>query len=261
MGLCIPDIEQSLCNQLCRPAWVAAALGNDLYSWDRELKEAQESGHSQVMNALWIIAHKHNQSMENAKALCRTTIHDSVRVFLEVIQETKDRADISNDLRIYIEALQYFVSGNLAWSLTCPKYDSTRDFNEQQRNWMKSEVGASELLPICELGKAYVVDVHFSLPSSEDCGNEVQTERQSTQGNAASKVHQISNGDVARDCPAISGRYQDISSNGHTATTNVSLPNERIRNESKRSAEDIILCELSDITREVWSLNWPNATY
>jgi geranylgeranyl pyrophosphate synthase len=193
MGLCIPENEQSLCIDLCRPAWVAAALSNDLYSWDRELQRAQDLGQSQVMNGLWVLVHKNALSIEKAKAVCRATINDSAGRFLQVIQETKIRTDVSNDLKVYVEALQYFVSGNLAWSLTCPKYDSHRDFNEQQQEWLKA--GAPESLPSHEMEKVCISNGHsgVSARSKDIAGDAISAATSVSSGHASVRNHAASN--------------------------------------------------------------------
>ncbi|RAR00829.1 geranylgeranyl diphosphate synthase [Stemphylium lycopersici] len=290
MGLCIPENEQSLCIDLCRPAWVAAALSNDLYSWDRELRRAQDLGQSQVMNGLWVLVHKNCLSIEKAKAVCRATIKDSVVRFLQVIQETKIRTDVSNDLKVYVEALQYFVSGNLAWSLTCPKYDSQRDFNQQQREWLK--VGVPESLPSHEMEK-FGISNGYSKKSARVKGIvgdaisaviSVSSGHASVGNDAASNDHTFGSGSIMSNCsaatngdatsnstvfnghPVVSGGVmsngQDIStsqvlSNGYvflneTTTLNgLGALEERSVAGDETIHDDILFCNLTKISKEI----------
>jgi hypothetical protein len=167
---------------------------------------------------------------------------------LEVIQETKGKADISNDLRIYVEALQYFVSGKLAWSLTCPRYVLTNEFNEQQRERMKS---ASEDLPIYKGDQANVSNGREPSSTGVNFGNGVQTRERIPHGNQASSVHIISNADVAFNDHAVSEGRRGVLSNTHTLANSVAFPNKPIGDKSNLNADDIVLCQLSNITKEV----------
>jgi hypothetical protein len=290
MGLCIPENEQSLCIDLCRPAWVAAALSNDLCSWDRELRRAQDLCQSQVMNGLWVLMHKNSSSIEKAKAVCRATIKDSVARFLQVIQETKIKPDVSNDLKVYVEALQYFVSGNLAWSLTCPKYDSQRDFNQQQREWLK--VGVPESLPSHEMEKVCIsngysgesvrskgivgdaISAAISVSSGHASVRNYAASNDHTFGsgsiisnyNAATNGDATSNSTVFHDHPVVSGGVmsngQDISttqvlSNGYvslnetTTLKGLGALEERSVAGDETIHDDILFCNLTKINKEI----------
>jgi hypothetical protein len=136
MGLNLSDHEQELRSQLCRPAWVALGLTNDLYSLDKERKAAKEMGEGHVCNALWVIMREHNVDEEAAARLCRQKISESVAEYAETVRRTRERADVSRDLRIFVEAIQYILSGNLAWTRGAPRYNPGATYNARQLDWM-----------------------------------------------------------------------------------------------------------------------------
>ncbi|PCG91803.1 Terpenoid synthase [Penicillium occitanis (nom. inval.)] len=122
MGLTIPEHEMSLCKELDRPAWEALALTNDLYSWEKERDDAAKAGESLVVNAIWVLMQEYSISEPEAKDLCRQKIKESVSRAVKIAEDTKKRTDLSPDLRQYTDAITYSVSGNLVWSIYCPRY-------------------------------------------------------------------------------------------------------------------------------------------
>ena len=60
--------------------------------------------------------------------------------YRKIVKDTNDRDDVSVDLKRYLEALLYSLSGNLVWSLECPRYHRWASYNERQLDWMKNEV-------------------------------------------------------------------------------------------------------------------------
>ena len=122
MALTISEQEMELCSQLARPAFAAISLTNDLFSWEKERDDAERDGLSCVVNAIWVIMKERSMTELEAKAVCRKEIKHHVAESVRVAEETRRNCDISSDLRTYIEALQYSVSGNLVWSIYCPRY-------------------------------------------------------------------------------------------------------------------------------------------
>jgi fusicocca-2,10(14)-diene synthase len=122
MGLTIPQDEMSLCKELDRPAWEALALTNDLYSWEKERDDAAKAGELLVVNAIWVLMQEYSISEAEAKDLCRQKIKESVSRAVKIAEDTKKRTDLSLDLRQYTDAITYSVSGNLVWSIYCPRY-------------------------------------------------------------------------------------------------------------------------------------------
>ncbi|KAJ6034839.1 hypothetical protein N7460_009014 [Penicillium canescens] len=136
MGLNIPEHELELRSQICRPAWVVIGLTNDLFSFDKELEAANDMGANHVCNALWVMMHEQSISQDEAKQLCRQKMGENVAEYIEAAQQTKNRADLSRDLRSFVEAVQYVMSGNLVWTLDAPRYNPNVTYNGRQLDWM-----------------------------------------------------------------------------------------------------------------------------
>jgi len=122
MALTIPDHEYELCMELARPGYAVLGLTNDLYSWDKEYKDAKKMGQDSVFNAIWVIMREQNCSEEEAKKICGDEIRKYIVEYCRIVDETKQREDLSRDLRAYIEAVMFSITGNLAWSIYCPRY-------------------------------------------------------------------------------------------------------------------------------------------
>ncbi|KAF2866148.1 isoprenoid synthase domain-containing protein [Massariosphaeria phaeospora] len=140
MALTIPEHEMPLCEKLMLPAWHAASLQNDLFSWEKEYRDAKKHGQADVVNAIWVIMKEHNMKVDQAKVFCRKKIKEAVADYVKIVERTKKDLTISLDLRKYIEAMQYSLSGNVVWSLSCPRYHEKKDYNELQLLRMKHGV-------------------------------------------------------------------------------------------------------------------------
>jgi hypothetical protein len=140
MGLTLTAPERALLSTLCRPAWIALGLTNDLYSIDKETEAAREMGESHVSNALWVMMRQHALSADKAKALCRRQIRDCVAQYVETVRATNARTDVSHDLKVFVEAIQYVLSGNLVWTRGAPRYNPDATYNEHQLEWMRNGV-------------------------------------------------------------------------------------------------------------------------
>ena len=122
MGLTIPEDEMGLCKDLGRPSWAALALTNDLYSWEKELDAATKAGAPHVINGIWVLMKEHSLTETEAKILCRKKIREFVADARRIVEKNKLNTNLSSDLRIYLEAILYSISGNLVWSIYCPRY-------------------------------------------------------------------------------------------------------------------------------------------
>ncbi|KAI6515898.1 hypothetical protein MCOR05_011786 [Pyricularia oryzae] len=144
LGLCIPESEMDLCRELMAPAWIAVGLQNDLWSWPKERDAAEKQGRGHVINALWVLMQEHKTDVDGAEQICRRLIKENVAKYLQVVRASKDNDSLSKDLRKYINAMQYSISGNVVWSLSCPRYNPDISFNKQQLEWMHHGVPASD---------------------------------------------------------------------------------------------------------------------
>lgn len=140
MALKIPEDEIDLCRELMKPAWVAVGLANDVFSWPKERDAGKRLGHDHVVNAIWVLMKEHSITEKEAERRCRELSAKYVADYVETVSRVRNDHSISWDLRRYIEAMQYSISGNIVWSKTCPRYNPSMDFNSQQLEWMKSGV-------------------------------------------------------------------------------------------------------------------------
>ncbi|KAK0639803.1 isoprenoid synthase domain-containing protein [Cercophora newfieldiana] len=140
MGLRIPPHEHELRSQLCRPAWVALGLTNDLYSIDKEREAAKTMGEDHVCNAVWVAQQEYGLGEDEAKELCREKTKDCVVQYLQTVEEVSRRTDVSRDLKIFVEAVQYILSGNVVWTLGAPRYHPEKTHNPRQLERMANGV-------------------------------------------------------------------------------------------------------------------------
>ncbi|POS74342.1 hypothetical protein DHEL01_v207267 [Diaporthe helianthi] len=140
LGLHIPDHELELCRELMANAWIAVGLQNDLWSWPKERDAAKLHGNDHVVNAIWVLMQEHKTDVNEAMDMCRKLIVEYVAKYLKVIEDTRNDVSISLDLRKYLDAMLYSISGNVVWSLECPRYNPEINFNETQSEWMRRGV-------------------------------------------------------------------------------------------------------------------------
>ena len=140
----------NLCMELARPGFAALSLANDLFSWAKERDDARRLGQPHVVNAIYVIMREQSISELEAQKFCRAKLEEVVADFVSVVDETKQRLDLSLDLRKYIEAISYSVSGNLVWSLNCPRYHPEARYSDRQLLMMeRGQVGDVES---CQIG-------------------------------------------------------------------------------------------------------------
>ena len=137
MAITIPEEEMDLSSQLLRPCWIALGLQNDFFSWEKERETATQMGATNVVNAVYVLMEEHAINVSEAKEMCRDIIKENVAEYLRVLKENRNNMELSLDLRRYLEAFQYALSGNAIWSVTCPRYHPEACFNEFQLSLMQ----------------------------------------------------------------------------------------------------------------------------
>ena len=93
-----------------------------------------------VVNVISVLMEGHSVSEEEAKAICREKIKATIFDFRKMVKDTNERTDVSVELKKYLEALLYSLSGNLVWSLEFPRYHRWASYNERQLHWMKNGI-------------------------------------------------------------------------------------------------------------------------
>lgn len=140
MGISIPEAELDLCHELANTAYLNLGLTNDLFSWQKEYDTAVAMGQDYVVNIISVLMEEHSISEEEAKEICREKIKVTIVDFRKIVEDTNERNDVSVDLKRYLEGLLYSLSGNLVWSLECPRYHRWASYNERQLDWMKNGI-------------------------------------------------------------------------------------------------------------------------
>lgn len=75
---------------------------------------------------------EHSCSEEQAKETLKQRIRLEVAKYIQVVKDTHKRTDLSDEVKRYIDTMQYTLSGNAAWSTQCPRYNSKARWNELQ---------------------------------------------------------------------------------------------------------------------------------
>ena len=99
-------------------------LVNDYFSFDREYDEFQASGESQTLtNSVWLHMEWHNVDIAAAKRMVKQAVWHYERRFLDLCAEYRcEYSSLSDHVDRHLRALAYQVSGNVVWSLNCPRY-------------------------------------------------------------------------------------------------------------------------------------------
>ena len=125
-AITIPDEEADEVRELLTPALITASLTNDLFSFEKERDDTN------VQNAVLVVMREHGCSEEKAREICKERIRAECAKYVRIVKETRTRTDLSEDVKRYIEVMQYTLSGNVAWSTQCPRYNAGAKWNELQ---------------------------------------------------------------------------------------------------------------------------------
>lgn len=158
MAITIPQSEMELCEKLMTPAWAAAALQNDIFSWEKERDAAQKSGKREIVNAVWVLMGEFSISEHDALEKLRIITKGYVRDYVAIANIQVKNENLSSDLRRYLQAILWSLSGNIVWSIQCPRYNPGEEYNVAQlalMDWGEKEKGreGNAKVPASSLGK------------------------------------------------------------------------------------------------------------
>ncbi|CAN9134015.1 unnamed protein product [Alternaria alternata] len=124
MGVTLSKEEDIQLEQIRKPYYAALGLANDFFSFDREYADFEKSGKSQTLtNAVWLHMQWYNMDVNAAKSMTLEATKRYEEQFLGSCAEFRqNNAPISEKLDRYLDALAYQISGNVVWSLNCPRY-------------------------------------------------------------------------------------------------------------------------------------------
>jgi ophiobolin F synthase len=125
-AITIPDDEEEEARRLIMPALIQASLLNDIFSFEKEKNDAN------VQNAVLIVMNERRCGEAKAREILKDRIRLECSRYVTNVRETKARTDVSDELKRYIDVMQYTLSGNAAWSPNCPRYNGPTKYNELQ---------------------------------------------------------------------------------------------------------------------------------
>lgn len=149
MGVRMTKEEDAQLAEVIRPCYASLALANDYFSFEREWKEAQEPGAAKPLNAVWLFIKWQGVDVATAKQLVRRAANYYENQFFVLGDKFKSsEAPISAKLDDYLRALSFQISGNVVWSLNCPRYHPQYryDPNEGLEDQLTAEI--RNLLPL-----------------------------------------------------------------------------------------------------------------
>jgi hypothetical protein len=91
-----------------------------------------------VVNAIWVIMGQHSVGESEAKKICHDKIVELVEEFKVTVEQFRNNDSVCRDLKTFVEIIQCNVSGNLAWSLSCSRYNPGSKLNSCQA-WMRQK--------------------------------------------------------------------------------------------------------------------------
>ncbi|KAK3306311.1 isoprenoid synthase domain-containing protein [Chaetomium strumarium] len=133
MDMVLTAEEDALLADIVRPCYASLALANDYFSFDREWAETQSkpaaasssaaAAKPTLINAVWLYMQWRGVDAAAAKRLVVEATNRYERQFLSLCEQfRRDHGPVPAKLDRYLRGLAYQISGNVVWSLTCPRY-------------------------------------------------------------------------------------------------------------------------------------------
>jgi hypothetical protein len=123
MGMTLAKEEDAELKDIVYPCYAALGLANDYFSFDREYSELQKSGAKSLTNAVWLYMQWHDVDVPTARSMVREATNKYEKQFQSMSEMFRStHTPLSDKLDRYLRALAYQISGNVVWSLNCPRY-------------------------------------------------------------------------------------------------------------------------------------------
>lgn len=131
MGLILPEHDKAKLDEVTRPCFASLALANDYFSFDREYAEfccgqKRNKEESRLINAVWLCMNWYGVAVEVAKGMVREACNGYEKEFLrrseEFLRGWEGGRSEKDVWERYFRGLKHQVSGNVVWSLRCPRY-------------------------------------------------------------------------------------------------------------------------------------------
>lgn len=123
MGMQLTEEEDRLLAPVVRPCFAALGLANDYFSFNKEWDMFQKSGADTLINLVWLYMQWHGVDVPTAKTMVRDATASYEQQFLEECEKyQQEHAPVSQKIKRYMRALHCEISGNVVWSINCPRY-------------------------------------------------------------------------------------------------------------------------------------------
>lgn len=167
MGLLLTEEEWEMAAPITRPCFAALGLVNDYFSfdveWDEYQRERKTQSNTAMTSLVWLYMQWENLSKPQAKEKTKETVRKYEAEYYEKVDAfTSDQEKCSNNLARYLKAQAYQISGNVAWSLRCPRYHpelSPRAHNILETQAQEKKQSIEENFEITKLSDAQEKDV------------------------------------------------------------------------------------------------------
>lgn len=132
MGILPTPEESKITYPIIRPCYAALGLANDYFSFDVEWEGYQQEQTSDkpqddkkaMTNLVWLFMHWRNVGIPEAKAMVRHVVNQYEQEFLQKMDAFLTTGEGKGNVKLkdYLTAQAYQVSGDVVWSLRCPRY-------------------------------------------------------------------------------------------------------------------------------------------
>ncbi|KAL4891304.1 isoprenoid synthase domain-containing protein [Aspergillus ambiguus] len=201
--------EEQLVTPLTQLIMNVLTLHNDYFSWDKENEFYNSSEEKLPMsNAVTLYMKWYSMSVEDAKDAIRAVAVQKEQEYLQKKEKFLGEQPVSPAIMRWLNIMEHMVSGNLLWSLTCPRYH--RKPNNQYVDYYELRCRQGYAFPDdCSILDGFVGYQPINKDSS-GCGEESPTNGQDRYENAVIDLHNGSDRTVlhkiSQQAPGTTGR-------------------------------------------------------
>lgn len=110
---------------------------NDYFSWDVE----RNRGEDLTFNGIFCLMKEHHITEEQAKARLKSYIMQDEQAYASMLDGfSKTHPNLPVDVRKYISACAFVVSGNHHWSSACPRYHASQTHEKKELRDQNAEI-------------------------------------------------------------------------------------------------------------------------
>lgn len=123
MAVQLSNEDDSRMEHIVRPCFAALGLANDYFSFDREYNEFQRSEARSMTNSVWLFMHWDGLDVQRAKERVKEETIQREQEFQKARKSFEETYGAESPMLLsYLSGLSHQISGNVVWSLNCPRY-------------------------------------------------------------------------------------------------------------------------------------------